>query len=351
LFLANGEKIGLAEHNRSALSSNTTIVKDAVHIVDSIAAAALASSMALSINAQTHRSVGSESRFTGRSSAASNSRLHKTAAGSKPDSVQKEEKSAPAKRTSGRGKKPTAKNTAKPDAAKPATKKQKSSQKKSSSMAKSEPAKKSKGATRPAAKTEPKSASAKKKPAPKKKSSPDTKKPKPAKPVRKGAAQKKPTTSARQKPKPGDKDGTNLEEKTLEEKLEEELSSEDIENFQIEKVDMERLTNRVCDIIANKSVDGMLQGLLWKRLKISSRDGARLALRMERRGIVTREKILEKGRWTYKLILKKTPVSTESIENAPCLNCKVEAMCSTDGEISPKTCELIEAWVMMDAKR
>ncbi len=89
----------------------------------------------------------------------------------------------------------------------------------------------------------------------------------------------------------------------------------------------------------------MLQSELWKKLKLTSRDGSRLALKLERRGIINREKILEKGRWTYKLILKKTPISTVSIENAPCLICPVEQKCSIDGEISPRTCQWIEEWV------
>jgi hypothetical protein len=114
---------------------------------------------------------------------------------------------------------------------------------------------------------------------------------------------------------------------------------------------MERLTNKVCEMLLEWQSDGMLQAPLWKKLKISNRDGSRLALRMERRGIVAREKLLEKGRWTYKIILKKTPVTTESIENAPCLNCPVEHMCTTDGEISPMKCALIEEWVMVDMRR
>jgi len=141
------------------------------------------------------------------------------------------------------------------------------------------------------------------------------------------------------------------EEKTLEEELEEQLTENEIENFQIEKVDMERLTARVCDILAEKESDGMFQSELWKKLKLSSRDGSRLALKLERMGTIYREKILEKGRWTYKLILKKTPISTLSIENAPCLVCPVEQKCSLDGEISPQTCKLIEDWVLTDVKK
>ena len=116
---------------------------------------------------------------------------------------------------------------------------------------------------------------------------------------------------------------------------------------------MEKLTNKVCEIMMQYGhpEEGVLQNVLWKRLKLSNRDGSRLALRLERRRIISREKILEKGRWTYKLILKKTPVSTESIENAPCLICPVERKCTSEGEISPKTCQLIEDWVLAELKK
>jgi hypothetical protein len=134
-------------------------------------------------------------------------------------------------------------------------------------------------------------------------------------------------------------------EKTLEEELEEQLTDQEIENFQIEKVDMERLTNKICDVLAEHESDGMFQSELWKKLKLTSRDGSRLSLKLERMGIIIREKILEKDRWTYKLILKKTPISVQSIENAPCLVCPVEQKCSLDGEVSPLTCQYIEAWV------
>ena len=140
-------------------------------------------------------------------------------------------------------------------------------------------------------------------------------------------------------------------EKTLEEELEEQLTDEEIENFQIEKVDMERLTNKVCDVLAERESEGMFQSELWKKLKLSSRDGSRLSLKLERMGTITREKLLENNRWTYKLILKKTPISTQSIENAPCLVCPVEQKCSLEGEISPTTCQFIEDWVLAEMKK
>ena len=137
---------------------------------------------------------------------------------------------------------------------------------------------------------------------------------------------------------------------TQEEIWEEQLTEEEIIGFQIDKTDMDKLVNRVTEMIAGYETKGILQNILWRKLKLSSRDGSRLALKLERLGNITREKILENGRWTYLLLIKKIPISTKSIENAPCLVCPVEGKCSTDGEISPKTCVYIEDWVLTELK-
>jgi len=139
-------------------------------------------------------------------------------------------------------------------------------------------------------------------------------------------------------------------QRTYEEELEEQLTEDEITGFQLEKTDMDKMCNRVCEIIADYETNGVFQSELWKKLKLSSRDGSRLALKLERMGMITREKILEKERWTYKLIIKKIPISTKSLEGAPCLTCPVEAKCSLDSEISPKTCQLIDDWVILELK-
>jgi hypothetical protein len=221
-----------------------------------------------------------------------------------------------------------------------------SSPKKPTKKAKTKPTKKAK--TKPAKKAEAKPAKKTKKA-----------EAKPAKKTKKGEAKpEKKTKKAEAKP-PKPKKLTKkeleeikrIEELTLEEELEEQLSDKEIENFQIEKVDMERLTNKVCDILAERESDGMFQSELWKKLKLTNQVGSRLALKLERMGTITRLKLLEKERWTYKLILKKTPISTLSIENAPCLVCPVEQKCSLEGEISPRTCQLIEDWVIIEMKK
>ena len=128
----------------------------------------------------------------------------------------------------------------------------------------------------------------------------------------------------------------------------EQIDEKEIENFQIEGLDMEKLKTTVLGLVAKRGDNGMFQSELWKKLKLSSRDGSRLALKLERQHLVKREKILENGRWTYKLKIAHVPVTTQSIESAPCLICPVESKCTLKGEISPRTCPLIEQWVLTE---
>ena len=253
------------------------------------------------------------------SSSVSKKLAPKKATPAKPKSKNSAAKKTTAKKTAAKkpaAKKPTAKKTA---AKKPAAKK---------------PTAKKTAAKKPAAKKTAAKKTAAKKPA--------AKKPTAKKTAAKKTAAKK--TAAK-------KSDSKKSEKTPEEEMEASLSDKEIENFRIEKVDMDKLTNKVCVILAEYESNGMLQNELWKKLKLSNRDGSRLSLKLERMGTITREKILQKNRWTYKLILKKTPISTKSIENAPCLVCPVEQRCTLDGEISPKNCQLIEDWVINSMKK
>ena len=179
-----------------------------------------------------------------------------------------------------------------------------------------------------------------------------TKEEKPKKPTKSQLAQaKKDAKAAKLKEEAEAKAAKEAAERTPEDDLEEQFSDEQIRNFQIEKMDMDKLTNKVCEIIADFEDKGMLQSDLWKKLKLNSRDGSRLALRLERRGLISREKILQKGRWTYKLIIEQAPIKLESLVNSPCLTCPVEQKCDFENsypEPSPLHCQLIEDWVAVD---
>ncbi|MBI2183825.1 MAG: transcriptional regulator [Thaumarchaeota archaeon] len=111
------------------------------------------------------------------------------------------------------------------------------------------------------------------------------------------------------------------------------------------------LTSKVYKLVVEHGKDGILQSLIWKDLSLTSRDGSRLAIRLEKRGMVKRERILESGRWTYKLTPLRLPVQIDSIEQAPCVTCKVEEKCSPLGVISPYTCNLLSGWVLEEYTR
>lgn len=108
------------------------------------------------------------------------------------------------------------------------------------------------------------------------------------------------------------------------------------------------LTSKVYRLIIEQGKDGMLQSVLWKELGLTSRDGSRLAIRLEKRGIIKREKILEDGRWTYLLVPLRLPVQIKSIESSPCLVCPDENKCSKNGTITPFKCIKIENWLIQE---
>jgi len=120
-----------------------------------------------------------------------------------------------------------------------------------------------------------------------------------------------------------------------------------VERTEEELVD---LTSRVYKLVVERGRDGVLQSEIWKELGLTSRDGSRLAIRLERRGLIGRVKVLEEGRWTYKLTPLRFPTDMTSIEKAPCIVCQFESKCSIDGQISPYICPWIGPWVIDEAR-
>jgi len=120
-----------------------------------------------------------------------------------------------------------------------------------------------------------------------------------------------------------------------------------VERTEEELVD---LTSRVYKLVVERGRDGVLQSEIWKELGLTSRDGSRLAIRLERRGLIGRVKVLEEGRWTYKLTPLRFPTDMTSIEKAPCIVCQYESKCSVDGEISPYVCPWLGPWVIEESR-
>ena len=122
------------------------------------------------------------------------------------------------------------------------------------------------------------------------------------------------------------------------------------------------LTEQVFQAIVDSGETGIFQTELCKSFSIDSRDGSRLVGNLEKQSLISRERILYKGRWTYKLIVKKMPqlktyrrpIEIASVEGAPCFSCTFQHLCSTEDETSqysPAKCNWIEQWVILDAKK
>jgi hypothetical protein len=103
-------------------------------------------------------------------------------------------------------------------------------------------------------------------------------------------------------------------------------------------------------VVVEHGAEGVLQSELWKELTLTSRDGSRLAIRLERRGMIRREKVLDGGRWTYKLTALRMPAHIQSIQQAPCITCPYESKCSLTGVVSPLSCPWICEWVLTEFK-
>jgi DNA-binding Lrp family transcriptional regulator len=59
-------------------------------------------------------------------------------------------------------------------------------------------------------------------------------------------------------------------------------------------------------VIKESGEEGISQSCLWKELGMSSREGSRIARRLEREGKIRRKRVLENGRWSFKLTANKT---------------------------------------------
>ena len=68
--------------------------------------------------------------------------------------------------------------------------------------------------------------------------------------------------------------------------------------MKLNDVDVEGLTGKSFRIIINNGKDGILQSKLWKELDLTSRDGSRVAIRLEKRALIKREKILKNAQFS-----------------------------------------------------
>ena len=110
------------------------------------------------------------------------------------------------------------------------------------------------------------------------------------------------------------------------------------------------LEQKALQYIINTGFEGVLQSELWRKLGASSREGSRIAIKLEDKNLIRRERELQDGRWTYRLYPKRVPASIDSIADVPCLKCSDNTRCDPSSTISPQTCEKLTEWLLSMAK-
>jgi DNA-binding MarR family transcriptional regulator len=118
------------------------------------------------------------------------------------------------------------------------------------------------------------------------------------------------------------------------------------------------MIDQILSTILTSGDNGISQTEISKKFSLDSRDSSRLVGTLEKHSLIIREKMLYKGRWTYKLVVKKSPLAAqfsrksieiESIERAPCFSCSHQHSCSLEDDTSqynPAKCMWIEEWVL-----
>jgi hypothetical protein len=106
------------------------------------------------------------------------------------------------------------------------------------------------------------------------------------------------------------------------------------------------LEQRALQFVMSTGHDGVLQSDLWHKLGGSSREGSRISIKLENKGLIRREKELRDGRWTYRLFPKRLPASIDSIADCPCLMCPDNPRCDPSSATSPQTCDKLTGWLV-----
>ena len=106
------------------------------------------------------------------------------------------------------------------------------------------------------------------------------------------------------------------------------------------------LEQKALQFIMNTGFSGVLQSDLWRELGATSREGSRISLKLEGKGLIRREKELQEGRWTYRLFPKRLPAKIDTIIDCPCLMCAENPRCDPSSAPSPQNCERLTDWIL-----
>lgn len=108
----------------------------------------------------------------------------------------------------------------------------------------------------------------------------------------------------------------------------------------------EDLERRALEVIMRAREKGILQSELWREINVTSKEGSKISIRLESKGLIYRKPELSKGRWTYRLYPKHNPVFVDLILKCPCISCKDSSICGADSTVTPNNCEKFTQWIL-----
>jgi hypothetical protein len=91
---------------------------------------------------------------------------------------------------------------------------------------------------------------------------------------------------------------------------------------------------------------GMLQSELWHKLGVTSREGSRIGIKLEKKGYIKRVKALSNDRWTRRLVPLIKPMNIKPLLGVPCPSCVYDPVCGPKSEPHNRHCVLIEEWLL-----
>lgn len=109
---------------------------------------------------------------------------------------------------------------------------------------------------------------------------------------------------------------------------------------------MSKLEEKAIKLLLKYEDRGLLQSELWHKLGVTSREGSRIAIKLEKKGVVKRVKEFAKDRWTRRLVPLIRQVTLGPIKGAPCPSCIYNNICGKQGTVTPNTCLWIEDWIL-----
>lgn len=116
----------------------------------------------------------------------------------------------------------------------------------------------------------------------------------------------------------------------------------------------EALEQRALSLVEQSGDRGVLQCDLWKLLQTDSREGSRIVLRLEKKGLIKREPILHDGKRTFKIMLarKAEPkISISSVKGIPCFSCLDIGRCGIGQPRSPVTCKNLNKYLEEESEK